>query len=314
MPIDAGVAEQIVEFLVQLDGDDSKRFEVLFDLVSQQERSSRGLAETLQNAGFAADATRGASGWRCVVTIANTADPAIIDRNCRRVSLLVDEFDCDYSGFRVLTRDAHSDESDVIYDTQREVGFEDDDAIASELLTILQACPSFARICKFERAMEDFRSGRFDKAYDGLWKLCDEDPAEQMCCLPVLGTCRLHQQRYSEAAELFERALMLLNSDATDVTVRLETLVNLGVSYRKLGQMDRALECLQQAVRVDFFCGSAHFQLACFHSQQGDLDRSLSHLREAVLGDLNYIERARVDHELAAVRVCPEFNAIVRPA
>lgn len=311
MPIDAVAVEEIVEFLIGLDAEDSADLQVLFDLQCSSEDTTQELAQRLQAAGFNCDVELNSRGWRCVAKTRYTSDVPLIERNCRRLNMLMENFDCEYEGFRIAASDSDGANVRIIYDKKRELCCDDDDQIARELAVILETCPSLARICDFERAMQHFRAGRFEDAYNGLWKLCDEDPSEQQCCLPVLGTCRLHQHRYEDAAHLFEHALALLEGDESEITVRLETLVNLGVTYRKLGRIDRAIECLNQAIQTDFFCDSAHFQLACFHSSQGDVDSSLRHLREAILGDLNYVERARTDDELTAIRSSPEFRALV---
>lgn len=294
------LADQIIETLVELTDVNVDEFVIHFDLFCQTERSANGLVDTLGCSGFSCRTEAAEGGWTCVASLACVADFDVIAHDARRFKVLVDEYDCEFRGFRVVTQCGATN-----------TGSQHSDELAEELMELLKSCPSLARICDFERAIEQFREGQYEVAFHALWKLCDLEPTEQCHYLPIMATCRFHQQNYSEAAHLYEHALALLLETEGDQSIRLETLVNLATCYRELDQVERAREVLETAVRDDFFCASAHFQLARLLSSLGDFDQGLRHLREAILGDVNYIECARTEVDFVRLRDHSEFRSLV---
>ncbi len=113
------------------------------------------------------------------------------------------------------------------------------------------------------------------------------------------------QKRYAEAVPRFERAI-LLRSDAV------ASRISLGTCYFRLGQNDKALAMLLQAVQLDSRYGPAHYNLAAFYAATGQADLSLRELRQAINLDSRARETVQDDPDFAALRSNSEFRALVQ--
>ncbi len=86
--------------------------------------------------------------------------------------------------------------------------------------------------------------GDHERAIAQMKSLRDKYPTAVGFIDNILGVEYIRTERFSEAAECFERAVALLPHDAT-------THSNLGLSLLGLGQIDRAELELRQALRLD---------------------------------------------------------------
>jgi mannose-6-phosphate isomerase-like protein (cupin superfamily) len=82
-------------------------------------------------------------------------------------------------------------------------------------------------------------------------------------------------------------------------------------AYQRLGDPDRALATMQEAVDRDPGAWQGQYHLACLHMLAGKTDEGLAHLRRAVEMEPQAADWARDDEDFAAVRDDPRFASAV---
>jgi tetratricopeptide (TPR) repeat protein len=81
---------------------------------------------------------------------------------------------------------------------------------------------------------------------------------------------------------------------------------------RKAGEVDRAREILDDALRSFPDGAAVRYELACYEATEGDRAVALERLREAIERDPDVAEYARDDEDFASLADDPEFRALVR--
>jgi uncharacterized protein (TIGR03032 family) len=97
-------------------------------------------------------------------------------------------------------------------------------------------------------------SGELEKAMAAYRGIIAQKP-EQHQARHQLGLCLVDSERWPEAVQMLESALVLHPANA-------EALNSLGLCHSHLGDMDSALDCLQRALGVDSQFALAHFNRA----------------------------------------------------
>jgi len=80
--------------------------------------------------------------------------------------------------------------------------------------------------------------------------------------------------------------------------------------YRE-GHFQRAIEIASEGFEQWPDHPTIHFQLACYHARDGQLDEAFEHLAQACAGDARAKEWARTDHDFDAIRDDPRYEAAV---
>lgn len=129
------------------------------------------------------------------------------------------------------------------------------------------------------QAIALYRSGKLDAAVAALRLLADQQPQDAQLFF-YLGTAELQRRDASEAARWLERSLSLAaNPNSAN---------NLGLALLDLGQNERALTALDQAVRLRPGYADAHYNRGTTLQALGRLDEALRSYAEAI--------RLRPDH------------------
>ena len=111
---------------------------------------------------------------------------------------------------------------------------------------------------------------------------------------------------YRRALEMYEAALAL---DPLDVKAR----NNLGSTYMQLTMDDRAIAAFREALRLDNSYSLAHYNLACVHARDGNVESAAAYLRQAVAIEPEARDWASTDADFASVRNAPEFRQLLEP-
>lgn len=116
--------------------------------------------------------------------------------------------------------------------------------------------------------------------------------------------------RYREAALLFEQAL------GEDSTADITAYLNLAASVAQLGEMRKAIEALEQVLRLDPSNSAAYYNLGVLFGMQGEEERALENYRAAVDADPgNSVARIALANLLWRARRCreaiPHFDALL---
>ena len=73
-----------------------------------------------------------------------------------------------------------------------------------------------------------------------------------------------------------------------------------------------AIEILNQAINVKPTDSESHFLLACCHSINEDIGKALTHLESSVANGLTDTEKILTHHDLAYLRMQPQFESFVK--
>lgn len=328
----ACLAQEITEFLENYGLDTEIPREITFLVLTDNEPAADGLVEVLSTRGFACRIEpTDEEFWLVHAKIECVPQSDSLERLCQRFISVAEEFDCDVDGFRVKADELIEtgkcgikaamslDNVDVvngeplgpIIQELLEMGVEEAE-LFDEIGAISKVCPAITRIARLHQAIELYREQHYLAAYEMFRQLCDETPREQRALFPLMGYCKFHMQEFEAAASLFQCALALReSSEHDDVIDRLELTVHLGACFSRLGRFDEEADLYAQVLCEDPRHATAHYNLACHASARGDFDRSLMHLREAVIADPTLMRRARDDQDLVAVRSTSEFRAIL---
>ncbi len=328
----ACLAQEITEFLSTygLDADVSR--EITFLVLTDNEPAAEGLVEVLSTRGFRCEIeATDEEFWVVHARIECVPQSDSLERLCQRFIAVAEEYDCDVDGFRVKADelvehgrsgiraamsldyvDAGTTEPlGPIIQELMEMGVAEAD-LFDEIGAISRACPAITRIARLHQGIELYRDQQYADAYEMFRQLCDETPREQRALFPLMAFCKFNLHEFETAASLFQCALALREgSEHDDAIDRLELTVHLGACLSRLGRFDEEADLYCRVLCEDPRHATAHYNLACHASARGEFDRSLMHLREAVISDPKLISRAKADHDLAAVRSTSEFRALI---
>jgi Flp pilus assembly protein TadD len=110
-------------------------------------------------------------------------------------------------------------------------------------------------------------------------------------------------QRYYEALMPLQRAA---KAAPDDIRVR----IALGWCYKRTGQLDLAIDALEQALLVEPTKALLRYNLACYLSLAGQKRRALRYLSQALAIDPAYRELVEAESDFDSLRADPRFQAI----
>ncbi len=102
---------------------------------------------------------------------------------------------------------------------------------------------------KYEYGKCLIQGGQFDQAIP-LFQEARRDPGYKISALAKTGLCFFLKSWYTDAIEIFERALAAC--EVRDSNVAKELRYDLGRSYQENGQVDKALEMYRKLAQLDF--------------------------------------------------------------
>jgi tetratricopeptide (TPR) repeat protein len=116
----------------------------------------------------------------------------------------------------------------------------------------------------------------------------------------LLGETLRDLSRYEEALLPLERSADLLPDD-------IHVLLALGWCYKRTGQLGKAIESLEKAVRIDPGEAVLHYNLACYWSLARNRTLALRYLTRALEIDTNFRDMISVEPDFNPLRHAPEF-------
>jgi tetratricopeptide (TPR) repeat protein len=118
-----------------------------------------------------------------------------------------------------------------------------------------------------------------------------------------LGEALVKLHRYEEALLPLERSADLMPDD---IHVRLV----LGWCYKRTGQLAKAIDALERAVKVDPSEGVLHYNLACYWSLALNRTLALRYLAKALEIDTNFRDMIADEPDFNAIRGDAAFIAL----
>jgi tetratricopeptide (TPR) repeat protein len=145
------------------------------------------------------------------------------------------------------------------------------------------------------------------RAHDRALELLDElsDAVDPKLLMPIRARCLLAIGRFQEAVPMYEE----LVEGSRD---RTEPLLELAWCHKRIGRPDLAARDMERLIEEDPASSIGHYNLACYLSLAGDLERSLAELRVAISLEPKYVEEAGSESDFDPIRRLPEFAALVR--
>ena len=122
--------------------------------------------------------------------------------------------------------------------------------------------------------------------------------------LAVKGEVYRNQDRWDDGAEVFER---LTGVEPKSV----HAWVMLGWCRKRGGHLDLALEAMEKLLEEKPAEGIGLYNLACYCSLDGQRERALVLLDQAIDREAEFREHARTESDLDPIREDPEFRRII---
>jgi tetratricopeptide (TPR) repeat protein len=119
----------------------------------------------------------------------------------------------------------------------------------------------------------------------------------------LLGETLRELARYEEALAPLERSADLLPDD-------IHVLLALGWCYKRTGQLAKAIDALERAVRVDASEAVLHYNLACYWSLARNRTLALKYLSQALEIDSNIRDLIPDEADFNPLRHDPEFRQL----
>jgi tetratricopeptide (TPR) repeat protein len=153
----------------------------------------------------------------------------------------------------------------------------------------------------FRQAVEREKQGKLDQA-GALYALVLDKEAGRESASLRLGNLLYRQQRYSEATEVFRKAIGVRDSAVLHN--------NLGTVYLAQGKMDLAREEFTTAANSDAGYVDPRYNLACYYALIGQPQEGLAELEKAKAIDPQVMEWAAKDGDLAGLRAIPAYKRL----
>jgi len=145
---------------------------------------------------------------------------------------------------------------------------------------------------------------RVDAAARQPVRLAPENPALDADILFQAGLRRQQAEDPAEAETFYRRAIEANPKN-------LNALNNLGVLCMSQKRNQEAIDIFDQLIDMKGDWADPYYNMACLHSRQGDIPRSLWYLKVALWMNKGLREWARNDADLEPLRSRPEYNKIV---
>ncbi len=113
------------------------------------------------------------------------------------------------------------------------------------------------------------------------------------------------------AAERFAQAVNLLEQSLRLDPENIYCFLALGWCYKRLNQLDLAVEVMRGAVVLEPESGISHYNLACYLSLSGHLKEAIKHLAIAFDLDHKYREMVAREVDFNGIRETPEFQSLL---
>jgi tetratricopeptide (TPR) repeat protein len=119
----------------------------------------------------------------------------------------------------------------------------------------------------------------------------------------LLGATLREMHRYEEALLPLERGADLIPDD-------IHVWLALGWCYKRTGQLGKAIESLERAIRIDPSEAVLHYNLACYWSLARNRTLALRYLARALEIDCNFRDLIADESDFDPLRHDPEFKQL----
>ncbi|MBN2296194.1 MAG: hypothetical protein JXM70_27435 [Pirellulales bacterium] len=120
---------------------------------------------------------------------------------------------------------------------------------------------------------------------------------------------------WGEALQTMDRfadALIPLSRAAKLAPDNIHIWLAMGWCHKRTGDIDLAIEDLEEALAVDSSEAIIHYNLSCYLCLVGDKSRALFHLGEALAIDPEYRDLIEKEKDFDSIRSDPEFLQLVK--
>jgi len=149
---------------------------------------------------------------------------------------------------------------------------------------------------------EPMRSGMLEHALRALQRRGSLVHANGRACY-LLGEAFRELKRYEEALLPLQRSADLMPDD-------IHVWLALGWCYKRTGQLAKAIESLERAVKVDSSEAILHYNLACYWSLARNRTLALHYLSRALEIDCNFRDMVVDEPDFNALRDDADFIAL----
>jgi len=142
-----------------------------------------------------------------------------------------------------------------------------------------------------------------DEALSGAHAMCDVDPL----LVNERGVFKFYNLNYEGAIELFEQAIQLAKITQTSQASWVNTFINLGTAYKRVGRLTDARDTYKKVIEIDSRNVPALVFLGSVYQLLDDPDRAIVKYHEAL--SLNPIN----GQAIALLNVSLDATSYVRP-
>ena len=109
----------------------------------------------------------------------------------------------------------------------------------------------------------------------------------------------------------FAEALIPLSRAAKIIPDNIHIWLAMGWCHKRTGDIDLAIDALEEALAVDPAEAIIHYNLSCYLCLVGDRTRALYHLGKALAIDPEYREMIESERDFDSMRSDPEFQLLL---
>lgn len=112
------------------------------------------------------------------------------------------------------------------------------------------------------------------------------------------------------ATQRFDDALVPLNKAAELAPGNVHVWLALGWCYKRIGEIELAIESLERALEIEEDQALVHYNLACYWSMAGNKRQALDYLSRSFALDSHYRDLVAEESDFDPIRSDPEFLAL----
>lgn len=159
----------------------------------------------------------------------------------------------------------------------------------------------------------------FDRMWDSDLELRSNLVRKSMDCLNQVNQAnsRLAELSYLTGCALkvdghYQQAIEHLDQSLEYDENSIDTLTAIAFCYRRTGEVERAIESLEKALKVDPKHPIIHYNLACYFAIDLNIDAATSHLARAVSLNPKLIHEIRRETDFKGIRDHYQFRQFMK--
>jgi tetratricopeptide (TPR) repeat protein len=118
------------------------------------------------------------------------------------------------------------------------------------------------------------------------------------------GECLRGMKKFQDALTPFSKALWLNPED-------IGPYIGIGWCYKRLGELDRAIEILRDASKIKEDYPIVYYNLSCYYSVKNEKEKAIRWLKKAIELDSRFSKLCREEEDLDNLRDMPEFSRLL---